>query len=204
MNVTIIGAGNVGKRLGKLISETRSHQVYYGVKEKEQIDAKNHFISIEEAIQKSEIIFFTIPFVAYEKLLPAIAPLLKGKTVVDVTNPLNSDWSPIVLGAEDSAGEMVQRLLPESQVVKAFNTVFADIMTPEKLNREGHKTSCFIASNFLEAAEKIEQLANQMGLNAIIAGDLKNARYFEAIAHLNIQLAVAQKGGTDAAFVYMR
>jgi hypothetical protein len=43
-----------------------------------------------------------------------------------------------------------------------------------------------------------------LGFAPVDAGPLRSARYLEAIAHLNIQIAVGQGGGTDAAFVYDR
>ena len=49
-----------------------------------------------------------------------------GKVVIDVTNPLDfSKGMPprLAIGHTDSAGETVQRMLPDSKVVKAFNIV---------------------------------------------------------------------------------
>ena len=49
-----------------------------------------------------------------------------GKIVIDVTNPLDfSKGMPprLAIGHTDSADETVQRMLPDSKVVKAFNTV---------------------------------------------------------------------------------
>ena len=52
---------------------------------------------------------------------------LAGKIVIDTTNPISSiePGKPLslVLGHNDSAGEQVQRWLPKSRVVKAFNIV---------------------------------------------------------------------------------
>jgi 8-hydroxy-5-deazaflavin:NADPH oxidoreductase len=47
--------------------------------------------------------------------------------VIDPSNPLDfAGGTPaLAIGYTDSAGELVQRLLPQSQVVKAFNIITA-------------------------------------------------------------------------------
>ena len=128
---------------------------------------------------------------------------LKGKIVVDITNAINiEDWSPLFLG-EDSGGEQTARLLPESKVVKAFNTIFADVMKPEKQQFNGQKLTAFIASDDTEAAVKIKKLADEAGFSGFVVGGIKNARHLEAIAHLNIAVAMSG-GGTDAGFTYFQ
>jgi len=205
MNIAIIGTGNVGQKLGGLVANA-GHNVTFGTQDPNNghlsIDAKVE--GIRDAINFAEIVFFAIPYTAYAELLPSIADDLSGKIVVDVSNPLNEDWSPLNLGSENSAGETVAKLLPNSKVVKAFNTIFADIMTDDGLNRNGHKVTAFIAGNDDVAVNKIETLATEMGTSPVVAGKIENARYFEAIANLNIQLAVGQGGGTNAAFVYFK
>jgi predicted dinucleotide-binding enzyme len=205
MNITIIGAGNVGQKLGGLIANA-GHTVIFGAQNPEGVNLSiNASVqNLKKAINASEVVFFAIPFTAYEDLLPSLEADLSGKIVVDVSNPLNDDWSPLNLGNNNSAGEMVAKLLPSSKVVKAFNTIFADIMTDAGLNRKGNKVTAFIAGNDEKAVDVIKAIASDIGTSPVIAGSIENARYFEAIAHLNIQLAVGQGGGTDAAFVYFQ
>ncbi|MEM8839252.1 MAG: hypothetical protein AAGE89_14250, partial [Pseudomonadota bacterium] len=52
------------------------------------------------------------------------------------------------------------------------------------------------------AIERVSELASSIGLHPIQTGPLKNSRYLEAMAHLNIAIAVGQGGGTNAAFIY--
>jgi predicted dinucleotide-binding enzyme len=66
-------------------------------------------------------------------MLPLVEALV-CKIVIDATNPVAKDWSPILIGEEDSGAEQVARMLPESLVVKAFNTIFADVLTPTRLD----------------------------------------------------------------------
>ncbi|HAS39635.1 MAG TPA: NADP oxidoreductase [Microscillaceae bacterium] len=198
MKISFIGAGNVAKGLGNLFVQA-GHEVLYSSR-----TPSNNQVSIEEALKQGTIVCFAVPYNALRDLLISHRALLKEKIVVDITNAINiSDWSPVLLGQETSGGEEVARLLPESRVVKAFNTIFADTMTPEKQVFAQEKLTAFIASDDAAAAQVVKTLANEAGFAGVIVGELKNARYLEAMAHLNIAIALAG-GGTQAGFKYFQ
>jgi hypothetical protein len=189
--------------LAQLIHDA-GHEIFIGLNDltKKPESAPYQYGSLEEAAEFGEIVLFTVPYTAYAEILPKLADNLKGKIVIDITNPINADWSPLLLGEENSAGETVTQLLPKSYVVKAFNTVFADIMTKEGLNRDGQPVTAFVAGNDEEANRVVSKLASEIGFAPIIVGPIKCARYLEAMAHLNIQIAVGMGKGTNAALVY--
>lgn len=196
MNISFIGAGNVASNLGNLFTNA-SHSVRFGTHQ-----PKDDQLSVADAISFGEIICFAIPFSAMKEVLTENREHLKGKIVVDITNAINiSDWSPVFLG-EDSGGEQTARLVPESKVVKAFNTIFADAMKLDK-QFNGQKLTAFIASDDQEAALTVKKLADDAGFNGLIVGGIKNARHLEAMAHLNIAVALSG-GGTDAGFIYVQ
>ncbi|MEO1603425.1 MAG: NADP oxidoreductase, partial [Pseudomonadota bacterium] len=151
-----------------------------------------------------EVIILAIPFFAAEDVLPTLAEQIADRIVIDATNPLNDDWSPRLLGQENSAAEEIARLLPDAKLVKAFNTIFADIMSESGFDRHGQKATLFIAGDDEVAVATVAGLASDMGLLPVRTGALTTARYLEAMAHLNIAIAVGQSGGTNAAFVYHR
>ncbi len=197
MNISFVGAGNVASSLGNLF-QNAGNAVKYGVQ-----NPTDSQLSIAEACIFGEVVCFAIPFSAMEKVLTENKENLKGKIVVDITNVINlEDWSPVFLG-ENSGGEITAKLLPESKVVKAFNTIFADVMTSEKQQFNGQKLTAFIASDDAEAAEIIKNLANESGFDGLMVGGIRNARHLEAIAHLNIAIALGG-GGTDAGFAYFQ
>ena len=197
MKISFIGSGNVASNLGSLFNQA-GHTVFYG---KRQPNAPQ--LSIQEAINQGEIICLAIPFSALKDLLTEFKEVLADKIVIDITNPINiHDWSPLLLGQENSAGEETARLLPHSKVVKAFNAIFADVMTDDKQIFNGEKLTAFVASDSLEAANTVKQLADDAGFSGFIVGGIKNARYLEALAHLNI--AIASSNGTDAGFKYFQ
>ncbi len=196
MNISFIGAGNVASNLGNLFTNA-GHTVRFGTHH-----PKDDQLSVAEAISFGEIICFAIPFSAMKEILTENREYLKGKIVVDITNAIHiSDWSPVFLG-EDSGGEQTARLLPESKVVKAFNTIFADTMKAEK-QFNGQKLTAFIASDDPKAASTVKKLADDAGFNGFVVGGIKNARHLEAMAHLNIAVAL-NGGGTDAGFIYVQ
>ena len=196
MNISFIGAGNVATSLGGLFNAA-GHSVQFATP-----NPKENQVSIAEACAQGEVVCFAIPYGAMKAVLTENRQALKGKIVVDITNAINlDDWSPLLLGQENSGAEETARLLPESTVVKAFNTVFADMMQPEKQQFHGQPLTVFIASDDANAANTIKQLADEAGFNGFVVGALKNARYLEAMAHLNIAIALGG-GGTDAGFIY--
>lgn len=196
MKIGILGTGAVGSSLGLLLKEA-GHSVFWGARQ-------GGDGTLQQAASFGEVIFITLPYGVCADVLPPLASELAHKIVVDVTNPVKEDWSPLLLGQENSAGESIAKLVPSAQVVKAFNTIFADVMKRDKMERGDHRITAFVASDHQAAADKVGNLATAMGFSPLFVGPLSSARFLEAMAHLNIRLAVELKGGTDAAFIYSR
>ncbi len=197
MKISFVGAGKVASSLGNLFTNA-GHSIIYATP-----NPKENQVSISEACEFGEVVCFAIPYDAMEEVLTANKEALKNKVVVDITNAINlEDWSPLFLG-ETSGAEEAAKLLPESKVVKAFNTIFADVMSPEKQQFNGQKLTAFIASDNEVAATTVKNLAEESGFDSLVVGNLKNARHLEAMAHLNISIAL-DGGGTDAGFVYVQ
>lgn len=191
MRIGIIGAGQLGSKLEALFTAA-GHEVRAGGR-----------TAARDAAAHGEIVVLAIPFDACADALPPLADALAGKVVVDATNPINPDWSPMELG-DKAAAEHVQALVPDAKVVKAFNMVFADVMTREGLDRGGVPATVFVAGDDEGARGAVASLASGIGFAPVEVGGLSHARFMEGMAHLNIQLALGMGGGTNAAFVYSR
>lgn len=204
MKIGIIGGGKVGGALARL-AMAAGHEVRVGVQGTGDDSGDGLVrVSLAEAATSGEIVILAIPFAACAQALPPLASLLSGRIVVDATNPVAADWSPLALGEHNSGAQDIARLLPSSRVVKAFNTVFADIMTPQRLIRAGQlRTTAFVASDDDAASAQVAAFAESLGFAAQRVGGLANARHLEAMAHLNIAIALGG-GGTDACFLYDR
>jgi len=199
--IAIFGFGNVGQNLAALFSEAGRKVIIYsqdGHTGAEQYQSSAY----RSGLDGVDAIALAIPYSVIAELITPLAKALAGKTIIDCSNPLNDDWSPLLLGQETSAAEEISSMVPQAHVVKAFNTIFADVMAKEHHNRNGLPITAFVAADDDKAKNDTLQLAEAVGLAPLDVGPLKSARYLESLAHLNIQIAVGQGGGTQAAFVY--
>jgi predicted dinucleotide-binding enzyme len=120
-----------------------------------------------------------------EAIRAAGLPNFKGKLVIDVTNPLEfADGQPpkLFTGPADSLGERVQRLLPESRVVKAFNTVGANLFVKPDFGAE--KPDMFLAGNDVEAKRIVSGLCNKWNWRPVDLGGIESARILEPLVLL--------------------
>ncbi|MDD1773590.1 MAG: hypothetical protein LUQ14_03080, partial [Methanomassiliicoccales archaeon] len=91
--------------------------------------------------------------------------------------------------------EELQKMLPKSRVVKAFNTTFAHTMATGRLGNE--KITIFTASDDLEAKKIVIGMAKGIGFDAVDAGLLRTARYLEPLGMLMIGLGFGQNMGAN-------
>ena len=74
---------------------------------------------------------------------PALAGRLAGKVVIDITNPLTADYMGLTIGHDTSAAEEIAKAVPGAEVIKAFNTVFAQCWPKVPIRRsQGHRLHC--------------------------------------------------------------
>jgi 8-hydroxy-5-deazaflavin:NADPH oxidoreductase len=201
MKIAILGFGNVGKQFAALFTKA-GYEIVIGLRSASTKELPYAYASLKEAAKAADCVALAIPFTTCIDILPELVEVTKGKIVIDSTNPLNADWSPKLLGQDNSAAEEISRLLPEAHVIKAFNTIFADVMSTPV--RNGQAITAFIAGDHDEAKQKVVALARHIGYAPLDTGSLYTARYLESMAHLNIQIAVGQGGGTNGAFVYIQ
>lgn len=207
MKVTVIGTGNMGSALVKQLAKA-GHQVRVTGRDlaKAQALAAGHSNATAaapaESLGDSEAV---IVATGYADAVPALRALgdLRGKVVIDITNPLTADYMGLTLGHSTSAAEEIAKAIPGAEVVKAFNTVFAPVLG-EGADLGGQKVPVFVASDSAGAKEVAVKLAKSFGFATIDAGGLKNARYLEPLAGLNIFLGYGAGLGTSIAPTWLR
>ena len=110
-----------------------------------------------------------------------------GKIVVDVTNPIDfrKGIPPrSAIGPDTSAGEVIQRWLPSSRIVKAFNTLSAKHMTDGRLGDE--RLDMFIAGNDAAAKKSVEAILGAWHWNVHDLGGIEQLALLESFALMSI------------------
>ncbi|MFQ5875571.1 MAG: NADPH-dependent F420 reductase [Dehalococcoidia bacterium] len=146
--------------------------------------------------QEADTVFVTVPYEAQPSLLEPLAASLVHKVVVSTVAPLAFDQgrATALPVPEGSVAAQTQRLLPESQVVAAFQNVSAvDLWVPDR-PIEGDVVVC---SDYEHPKEEVMALAQRIpNLRAVDGGALANARYVEEITALLLNINRIYKART--------
>ena len=183
MKIGVLGTGMVGSTLaGKLAA--LGHEVKMGARDAGNAKAKAWAAragkgassgDFADAAAFGEIVFScTLGEKAVEALKAAGEENLKGKVVVDVSNPLDfSRGMParVLTGPNgESLGEQIQEAFPEARVVKALNTVNVGVMVDPK--RVGGESDLFVCGNDADAKARVTALLKELGWKASRVNDL--------------------------------
>ena len=137
---------------------------------------------------EGDVIIVATPYKAEKEVAERIREVATGKIVISISNPLNEEMNDLLTDPESSAAEELQALLPDSRVVKAFNTTFAaDFASPEI---DGRKADAFIAGNDPSALQTVSKLVAESGFNPVFAGDLTFSRTLERMQLMLIQIGL--------------
>lgn len=207
MNITLVGTGNMGSAFAKQLSAA-GHTVRItgrDIGKATALAAQFAHVSAypaAEALGDSDVV---VVATAYEDAVKALQSLgdLSGKVLIDITNPLSADYMSLTIGHVTSASEEIARALPQAQVVKAFNTLFAQVLGDGPTFAHDQTGSVFVASDSERAKQTAIALAHSLGWNTVDAGALVNARYLEPLAGFNIYLGYGAGLGTSIAPVWL-
>jgi 8-hydroxy-5-deazaflavin:NADPH oxidoreductase len=203
MKIAIVGAGNVGKALGKAW-EKRGHSVIYGVRNPG--DAKYDGLktaSVADAARPADAILLATPWDATEAALNSAGDLA-GKLILDATNPLSMgpQGMGLAVGHTTSGGEMVAAWTKGAAVFKTLNTTGFNNM--EDTAGYAQKPVMFFAGDDQGQRATVAALLSDLGFAPVDAGPLSNARLLEPYALLWIDLALKRGQGRDFAFALMK
>lgn len=213
MRVGILGTGDVAKALGNGFVKL-GHEVKMGSRSASNEKAaawvkeagpKASAGTFADAAAFGEVVLLCTLGAANESAIGLAKPEnFAGKVVIDTTNPLDfSAGMPPKLGlsGNDSGGEQVQRLLPNAQVVKAFNTVGNAFMFKPEF--PGGPPDMFICGNDDGAKKKVTAILTDFGWPAIDVGRIESSRYLEAMCMVWV-LSGSLGGNWNQAFKMLR
>jgi predicted dinucleotide-binding enzyme len=207
MKFGVLGSGMVGSTIATKLASL-GHEVKMGSRDAANPKAKAWVTSagrgasqgtFADAAAFGEIVFnCTNGMGSIDALKSAGAAALRGKILVDVANPLDfSKGMPptLFVSNNDSLGETIQRTFPEAKVVKALNTVNANVMVDPGRVKGDH--DLFVCGNDAAAkARVIRLLKDEFGWKSVNdIGDITAARGTESYLHLWLRLYGALQTG---------
>ena len=208
MKITILGSGNMASAFAKQLTAA-GHQVRVTGRNAAKVaELAGQYPGVQRtesraAAQDADAVIVATP---YEGAVDALRSLgdLSGKVVIDITNPLTPDYMSLTIGHDTSAAEQIAQAIPGTQVVKGFNTLFAQVLAAGADFGNSRKASVFLASDSERAKQTAKALAESLGFETLEAGPLKNARYLEPLAALNIYFGYGAGMGTTVAPTWLR
>lgn len=189
-SITIFGNGNMGQAIAGVLARGGADIQHIG--------------SADTGAQiAGDIVVLAVPYPALAVITDTYGAQLAGKTVVDITNPLDfSTFDGLVVPAGSSASAGLQERLPDAKVVKAFNTNFAATLASGTVG--GQPTTVLVAGDDADAKAGLVAAVQAGGLTAVDAGSLSRAHELEAIGFLQLTLAVSEKIGWTAGFALVK
>lgn len=189
MNVTIIGAGNMGRGIGtRLIAG--GHKVTFvdaNPETAQKAAAELNASAADLSAPLGDVVVLAVWYGTNIELAKQLGDKLAGKVVVDIANPLNATYDGFATAPDSSSAEdLAKALVAGAKVVKAFNTTYAGTLLAGEV--AGQKLDVFIAGDDADAKEKVVKLVEDGGMRAIDAGPLSRARQIEGMQLLHITL----------------
>lgn len=175
---SIIGLGAMGQAIAQVVTQGGSTVELLG-----RDDADKPVTG--------DIIVLALPYPAVDGVLQARREQFAGKVVVDITNPLDFEtFDSLVVPADGSAAAEIAARLPESTVLKAFDTTFAATLTSGTVGDA--PTTVLVAGDSAEAKQALLDVVTAGGLRGVDAGSLKRARELESLGFLQLTLAAGE------------
>ena len=196
--IGIIGAGNMGSAFAKRLA-VAGHDVTIAAKDPAHAEqaatnagGRVRAVPGDQIARDADVLIVATYFPDAPDALRTAGDLT-GKTVIDITNPVTSDMSGLSVGHTTSAAEEIQKAVPQAKVVKAFNTVFAQVLGGDA------RAQVFYAGDDAGAKDAVRALIESTGFEAVDAGPLANARQLEPLGLLNIYFGYVAGRGTSVA-----
>jgi predicted dinucleotide-binding enzyme len=185
--IGIVGSGHIGGTLGMLFAQA-GYEILYSTRHPDTLKdlvktagPKACAGTVAEAIAFGDVIVLSLPLKALPLLDAETRDALKGKIVIDTSNPYPERDGVIAEEARrepGGTGTLVARLLPGARIVRAFNTVYFEDLK-KTVNKNGKKIGIPIASDDQEGLKAASELVESAGLDPVVVGGLRTSKLFD-------------------------
>ena len=190
--------GKMGSAIAKGLAQTKKYRLLLMANDQAKLNNLKHrlesagspaeidiLMCAKEASWEADVIILATPYEAERNIAEKIREVATGKVVISVSNPPDNAFPGLATSPTTSGAEQLQRLLPDSRIVKAFNTVPAANFETRLIG--SRQVDSFIAGNNSDAVDLVAEIVASIGLNPVVAGDLSASRTLERVQSPLIQ-----------------
>jgi predicted dinucleotide-binding enzyme len=183
LKIGIIGSGRIGGTLGGIWVKS-GHEVMFSSLDLEQDKALAAKLgggaragTTREAVAFGDVLLLAVPYRAFPDLSKEVGPAMKGKVVIDVSNPIVArDGEVAAQAREKGAGLAAAEYFPGARIVRAFNAIgYAKL--PEFADRPGERTGMPMAADDQKAYAVAADLVREVGLEPVLVGPLAMGKH---------------------------
>jgi predicted dinucleotide-binding enzyme len=136
------------------------------------------------AVPTGDVVVLAVLFDSAVDVVSHFGDALDGKVIVDITNPFNPGVDGLATPDDTSNAQLIAKAAPaNAQVVKAFNTLFRDVLAA------GGPLDVFLAGDDDQAKASVSAFIESLGLTPRDVGDLSMAHWLEGAGLLSVGLA---------------
>jgi predicted dinucleotide-binding enzyme len=136
------------------------------------------------AVPTGDVVVLAVLFDSAVPVVSHFGDALDGKVIVDITNPFNPGVDGLATPDDTSNAQLIAKAAPASaHVVKAFNTLFRDVLAA------GGPLDVFLAGDDDQAKASVSAFIESLGLTPRDVGDLSMAHWLEGAGLLSVGLA---------------
>ncbi|MCG3191156.1 MAG: hypothetical protein DIJKHBIC_00381 [Thermoanaerobaculia bacterium] len=194
MKIAFLGHGNVGAPLADHLQRL-GHEVTLGASDPGSESLRKALVrnatlktaSPPDAVKEADVVFLAVPFPAVPSALGAVASEIRGKVLVDCTNPVGPGLTH-GLNSVESGSENVQRLVPEAKVVKAFTIYGFENFEDNSFPGHDIRPMMMFAGDDAAAKRAVAGLISALGWEPVDVGGLVQALHLEHMTLLWVRM----------------
>lgn len=193
MKIAFIGYGNVGAPLADHLARLGHEVTLAAAGPSASLDsalARNGALGAAppaDAVRDAAVVFLATPFQANEAALRPVATLLAGKVLVDCTNPVGPGLTH-GLESRESGSAMLQRMLPETRVVKAFTIYGFENFESSAYPGYGVRPAMLFCGDDAGAKRTVGELIDALGWEPVDVGGVEQALHLEHMTLLWVRM----------------
>ena len=190
--ISIIGSGGMAAAIGGLAAKA-GHSVEVMSRDAAKARALAEQIGTGAttgtfgAAPAGDLVILAVPYTAVLDVVKQYGEKLAGKLLVDITNPIKSDFSGFLTPEDSFGAQEIAKVAPaNADIVKAFNTQFSHVLAAGPV--KGHPLDVFLAGDDAQAKARVSAFIESLGLRPMDVGQLPMARTLEHVCMLSLGL----------------